>query len=454
MLRLLSDPIRLEIRSLYRLAWPVVVSQLAMMMMHVVDTIMVGQLSADALAAVAVANIYVFSLMIVPLGILMGLDPIISQAWGAGNREAAGRAMWRGMFLSALLSIPLSIGWALAGPALALLQQPPHLIPLAEAYVFWLIPSSLAGLAFSALRQSIQAIGITRPIMTVALISNVFNFAADWVLIFGNLGFPALGIDGAAIATSLSRWFMLGLLFAIIHRQGHIRDLRPREPFRLLEWRPLWTIVCIGFPVGMQIGLEVWAFSIAGLAVGQFGGVALAGHQVALQLGALAFMLPFGLSAAASVRVGQAVGRGNFSEMRTAAWVALAAGVGVAGITTIIFTLVPDWLVSTYSNDREVLALAASLLLLAAAFQLFDGLQVVGFGVLRGAGDTRMAMVINFVGYYLVALPIGWTLAFSAGLGPHGVWIGLVAGLIFISGLVLWRMRAYLNRNIRPVTPD
>lgn len=455
MLRQMFSPsIRTELRALLRLAWPVIVSQLGMMMMGVVDTIMIGRLGADAMAAVAVGNIYGFALLIVPLGILMGLDPIVSQAWGAGNREAAGRAMWRGFFLAALLAIPLSAGWALAGVGLQLLGQPQEIIPAGEAYVFWLIPGSLGVLWYSVLRQSMQAIGIVRPTMIVTLIANGFNFVANWALIYGNLGMPAMGVEGSAIATSLSRWFMLFLLIGLVSWQGQLKALRPKEPFRVADWSAIGKMVRIGIPIGLQIGAEVWAFSLAGVAVGWFGAVPLAGHQVALQWAAVAFMVPIGLSAAASARVGQAVGKRDYPEMRRSAWVSLAVGTGVMVVSAAIFAIFPAQLASIYTDDRSVILMAASLLPIAAMFQVFDGMQVVGFGILRGTGDTRFAMVINFVGYYAVALPVGALLAFSANMEATGIWMGLVAGLVFVAALIVLRMRVLLRRDIQPVTAE
>ena len=445
-------PARSSLRELLQLAFPVVVVQVGLMLMGVVDSIMVGRVSAAALAGVALGNVYFFAFAIFGTGVVMALDPVVSQAVGAGDEPAIARAVQRGLLLSALLTIPVSIPLCFAGPVLALLGQPADAVPIAHEYTLRIVPSVFPFFAFVVFRQTLQAMGRLAPIVWLTVLANLLNVWLDWSLVYGHFGMPALSANGAAWATTISRWAMMVGLVAVAWRDlhGHLRAVQP-EVFRTA---PLRRMIAIGAPIGVHMQLEFGVFGAVGLLMGRLGTDAVAAHQIALNLASLTFMVPLGVSAAATVLVGRAVGQGQPESVRHAARAALFVGVGFMCCTAILFIVVPSLFAMVYSRDVAVVALAASLIPIAGVFQVFDGLQAVSAGVLRGLADTRYPMVIGLVGFWLVGLPISLWLAFSMGLGPQGLWWGLVAGLVAVATLLLLRVRHRLGREMVRVVID
>ena len=439
---------RAELRATLALALPVAGVQVGLMLMSVVDTMMVGHVSAAALAAAALGTLYLHCTLSLGQGILMALDPLVAQAVGARDRPAVAHAVQRGLVLALLLAAPVAVLLWPAAPVLRALGQPAEVVPDAVGYVRASIPGVLPYLAFVVLRQTLQAMRHVRAIVVAIVVANVVNVGLNWVLIFGRLGVPAFGVVGSAWASTLGRWLMAALLLA-----GAWRTLRPAlRPWRAdaRRLRALAPLVRLGLPIGTQQALEFGAFGAVGLLMGRLGTVSMAGHQTALNLAALTFMVPLGVGAAAAVRVGHAVGAGDARGARRAAGAALACGVGFMVASAIVLLAVPGALARLYTTDAAVLALAASLIPIAGVFQVFDGLQVVSLGVLRGAGDTRVPMLVNVVGFWLLGLPLGGWLALRGGMGPQGLWWGLVAGLAVV-GLVLgarvrWRLRAEVGR--------
>jgi MATE family multidrug resistance protein len=433
---------RKEARAQLRLALPVVFVQVGMMAMNVVDTMMVGHVETGAatqIAAVAIGGLYTWLMLGTCMGVLMALDPLVAQAAGAGDHAAIGRNMQRGFVLSALLCLPIAARQLVAEPILTFLQQPPDVIPIAGDYVRWAIPSAPAFLAFVVLRQTLQALHRMRPIVIAIVAGNVFNVFLDWGFIHGAFGLPALGAVGVSIATSIGRWLMVVVLVAASWPviAPYLRPFRRRA----LEWRGLLRMFWLGAPIGAQLLMEMSTFSAVGLAMGSLGEAEMAGHQVALNLAALAFMVPLGVSAAAAVRVGHAVGRGDLPALRIATGVALVAGAGFMTLSAAAFALFPGLLARIYSPDAAVIAMAALLLPLAAAFQVFDGIQVVAAAVLRGAGDTRVPPLLYVLGFWLIGIPLCFTLAFGADMGPRGLWIGLAVSLAVVAIVLLLRVR-------------
>lgn len=439
---------RAELRATTRLALPVAGVQVGMMLMSVADTMMVGRLSPTALAAAALGTLYFHNVVALGQGLLMALDPLVAQAVGARDRPAIATAVQRGLVLAALVAVPLGLALLPAGPVLRALGQPPTVVPDAAAYVRASIPGLLPYLAFVVLRQTLQAMQHVRAIVIAIVVGNVANVALNWLLIYGAFGLPGYGVVGSAWASTVGRWLMAGLLLA-----GAWRTLRPAlRPWRAGHWRAraLAPLVRIGLPIGAQQALEFGAFGTVGLLMGRLGAVPMAGHQAALNLASLTFMVPLGVGAAAAVRVGHAVGAGDAAGARRAAGAALVCGIGFMCGTAVVLLAVPGALASLYTTDAGVLAMAASLLPIAGVFQVFDGLQVVSLGVLRGAGDTRVPMVVNVVGFWLLGLPLGAWLALRAGLGPRGLWWGLTAGLaivgVVLAARVRWRLRGPVRR--------
>jgi MATE family multidrug resistance protein len=442
-------PTRGELREMVRLAWPIVLAQVGLMMMGVVDTAMVGRVSPATIAAVALGHIYWVNLTVPAVGILLVLDPVVAQAVGARDVEGVGRGVQRGILLALALSLPTAL-LLLPGELLfGLLRQPPDVVPVAATFSRWAIPGVIPMYLFVVFRQSLQAMASTRPLVVAIIAANLANAALNWVLIYGHLGLPALGAVGSAIATVLCRWLMLLIVVGMAWRE--LRPvLRPwrRESFAL---GPMMTMLRIGLPVGFQQWLEVGVFAGGALLVGLFGTVPLAAHEISINLAALSFMVPLGLSGAAAAMVGRAIGRGDLRAARRDAVASVAVGVAFMSVAAAVFLTLGRPLAGLFSSDEPTVALAASLMAVGAVFQLFDGVQGVSVGVLRGAADTRVPMLIHLAGFWGVGLPLAILLAFTAGLGPRGVWWAYVVSLFAVAVMQLWRVRWKLSAEVARV---
>jgi len=441
-----------EWRALLAIALPVVAVQVGMMTMGVVDTLMMGHVSAEALAGVALGNLYVFTLLVVGMGTLMALDPLVAQAVGAGDHHAVTRSIQRGLVLAFGLGLVLMAFMMPAGWVLRAFRQPITVIPDAALYCHISVAGLVPFLVFVVLRQSLQAIGRMSAIVVTIVVGNVINAAANWVLIYGNLGAPKLGVAGAAIATVIGRWSMLIVLAMLAWRT--LRPYMARFEPHTFAAAPLRRMLALGLPIGLQQFLEVSAFAGVGLLMGTFGAVQVASHQIALNLAALTFMVPLGVSAAAAVRVGNAVGAGDAPRSRKAARLSYYLGAGFMTFTAGIFLAFPRPLADLFTDDPALIELAALLLPIAGVFQIFDGLQAVGAGVLRGLGDTRVPLVAMLSGYWLIGLPVSLFLGFRTILGPQGLWWGFVAGLASVSVFLLWRVVILFRRGVSRVVID
>ncbi len=435
-----------------RLAVPVVLAQVGLMLMGVVDTLMVGRVSAEALAAVALGNLYFITLMVPASGTLMVLDAVVAQAVGARDDEGMARGVQRGFLLAVALGVLTSVLLLPVRPVLVLFHQPPTLIPIATSYVLISILGIFPFLAFVVLRQSLQAMGQMRVLVAVIVVANLANAFLNWVFVYGHLGSPALGAPGSAWATLVSRWLMAVLLLGI-----GWRALRPA----LVPWRretvhaaPLRAMLRLGVPIGLQQGLEFGAFAAIGVLMGVLGTTEMAAHQIAINIASLTFMVPLGIGAAAAVRVGHAAGAGDAGAARESARAALVCGVGFMVCTAVVFLLVPGAIAARYTRDVPVAALAATFIPVAGVFQVFDGIQAVCAGVLRGLGDTRAPFVINLAGFWFVGFPVSVALGFQTRLGAIGLWWGFVAGLGVVAALLLLRVRSRLRGPIKRATVE
>jgi len=445
-------PSRRELREVLSLALPVAAVQVGMMAMGVADTVMVGHFSARDLAAVALGNLYFFTAVVFPMGLLMSLDPLVSQAVGAGDREAVGRAMQRGGILALAFSLPAGLALVPGQQILEFLRQPGDVVPVAAGYALVSVPGIFPFLAFIVLRQTLQAMGRMAPLVVTIVLANLANLFLNWLLIFGNFGFPELGAVGSGWASTLSRWIMfLGLAgSAWPLLKGFLLPLR-REA---LQGKPLLRMVRIGAPIGVQFTLEFGAFGAIGILMGWLGAIAMAGHQVALNLASLTFMVPLGISQATAVRVGQGVGRGDPPGARRAAGAGLLLGMGFMTVTAGLFLFFPHLLARIYSDDPAVVALAVLLIPLAGVFQVFDGIQVVSSGVLRGVADTRSPMLVNLLGFWCIGMPVSAWMGFRAGAGPVGLWWGLVLGLASVAVILLFRIRSRMGADLRRIVVE
>lgn len=432
---------RQEFSALLRLGWPVVVSQVGFMLMGVVDTVLVGRFAPEALAGVALGNTWSFAWIIFGRGMAAGVDPLITQAIGAGDERAFHRSLATGAVLMALVALPITAMHGLASWGLRLLGQPESAIPVAQAFAWAVAPSVVALLLEALWRHGLQARSSMRTAMVVALVGNVLNVPSAWILMRGFGGWEGFGPVGVGIATSVVRFGMLGAM--VVAAWPDVRGAARALPE--VSRVGLGRLLLIAGPVGLQTALEVWAFSGGTLLAGWFGEVSVAAHVVALNLTSMAFMVPLGFSAAAATRVGNRKGAGE--DWGPTAATAVATGSAVMVLSATVFVTMPDALAGIYLPDApEARALAATLLPLAALFAVFDGMQVVSFGVLRGAGDTTMPSVANVVGYYMVGLPFGAWLAWGLGLGVIGVWWGYVTALVCVAAALILRLRWVARR--------
>ncbi len=434
------SPWRRELRAQARLALPIVVVQVGLMAMGVVDSLMVGRFGATDLAGVALGHFYTFFLTSFGMGVLMGLDPVVAQAFGARDDAAIAQGLQRGIVMSVLLSLPITVLIAFTEPVLRAFEQPADVIPVGTDYALVSILGVLPFLLFIVVRQTLQGMHRVRDIVVVTLAANVLNVLLNWALVFGHAGAPRLGAVGSAWATVLCRWAMFFALLATAWPA--LRPyLRPWLPGALAR-RPLGRMLHLGAPIGLQFMLEFGAFAAIGLLMGKLGSDELAGHQVTINLASLAFMVPLGISAAAAVRVGHGIGQGDPGAVRRAAVIALAGGAGFMCLSAAALLTWPEALARLYVPDQpSTLLVATALIPIAGAFQVFDGTQVVASGVLRGSGDTLWPMLVHITGFWVLGVPIAWWLTFERGHVPTGPWWGMVVALGAVALAMLLRVR-------------
>jgi len=422
------------------LAAPVVLAELGWVSMGIVDTLMVGRLGAHAIGAVGLASMLIFAVAVFAMGLLLGLDPLVAQAFGAGRIDDCHRWLIDGVWLGALVSLPtVAIGYLLQA-TLGVWGFPRDVVELVHPYLGILIWSLPPLLLYVAFRRYLQAMHVLRPV-TIALISaNAVNALFNWILIFGHLGAPALGVRGSAYATVLARVYLAAfLLFAILRFERRTVP-RLRDTPTAIDPRRLRRLVALGLPAAGQMVFEVGVFSAATALAGRVSADALAAHQIALNMAAFTFMVPFGIASAAAVRVGHAIGRNDPRGAMRAGWTAIAIGVTFMAAAAAVFLLIPGLLIRAFTDDPAVVELGVTLLFVAAVFQLFDGLQGVTTGALRGLADTHTAMLWNLAGHWLIGLPLGYLLCFRRGFGVVGLWWGLSTGLMIcgVALLVVW----------------
>jgi MATE family multidrug resistance protein len=432
------------------LALPVALGELGWMAMGVVDVIMVGRLSAEAIGGVSVGRALFLGIGIFGIGVLLGLDTLVSQAYGAGDVKDCHVSLVQGVYMSLLITVPVTVAVFGGVRLLPRWGITPDVAPLAAEYARAAVWSALPLYIVAAFRRYLQSMNQVRPVMIALISANLVNVLANRLLIFGALGVPALGVAGAGWATVIaSLYMMVFLLFSILlFDRAHNLKLRQaslRPNFARL--RRLWAL---GLPAAAHVTVELGAFALGTAFAGRLAAAQLAAHQIALTAASVTFMVPLGISSAAAVRVGQAIGRGDPPGAVRAGWTAHWIGVAFMSLAATVFLLFPEPLIRVFSSDPEVIGIGVTLLAVAAAFQLFDGSQVVTTGALRGVGDTRSPFVVNVIGHWLIGLPLGYYLTFSRGMGAIGLWVGFCVGLIFV-GVVL--LRVWSRRIRRGLVP-
>lgn len=433
-----------ELRALIRLAFPVVMAELGWMMMAVVDTAMVGRLNAVAIGAVGLGSILYYTIVLFGFGLLLSMDPLVAKSFGAGDLEDCHHTLHQGIFLSVVLTIPL-MALAYALPSLLFrLHVNPATAVASGPFIRILSWGTLPLLLYACLRRYLQAIKLVRPVMFALVSANLVNWLGNWALIYGHLGFQAHGIAGSAWSTIASRIYMTGFLAMVIAHQeikmgGGLLHTRPR-----LDFVRLREMLQIGVPAASQILMEVGAFSAATVIAGRLNPVALAAHQIALNCASVTYMVPLGIGSATAISVGHSLGRKDQAGAVQVGWLGIGLGTACMSVGAILFLTLPTQIMRIYTTQPQVIAMGVSLLLIAAFFQLFDGIQTVTTGALRGISNTANAMVLNFLCYWIFGLPVGWYLCFHRQMGARGVWVGLCLALIVLAGalLLVWRKKS------------
>jgi MATE family multidrug resistance protein len=434
----MSSWFRSDLGPMLRLALPVVLAELGWMAMGIVDTIMVAPLGPAAIGAAGVGNALHIAFAVFGMGLLLGLDTLVAQAYGAGDHRDCHRWLVHGLMLGALVAVPIMaicVGLLVAIPYLGF---HPEVTPPLRGYFAVILWSTLPLLLYAAVRRYLQGIHAVVPVAFALVTANLINAAANRLFIFGGLGMAAWGVSGAAWATLISRVYMLLVLWLAAHHYDRLRNSGLAAVSRRISRDRLVRLWRLGLPAASQISVEVGAFALATALAGRLDPVSSASHQIAINVAATAFMVPLGIASAGAVRVGNRVGARDPEGAGRAGWTAIALGGVFMSATAVLFVAAPHLLIGLFSPGPDVLALGATLLLIAAVFQLFDGLQAVATGVLRGLGDTRTAMNVNLVGHWLLGLPVGYLLCFTLGQGVAGLWIGLSTGLIVCGVILTW----------------
>lgn len=434
-----------ESRLTLKLAFPLVIGQVSQMLLGVADTVMIGQLGVKELAVLTFANSLFYVPFVFGIGVLTAVSVFTSNAGGAGD-EAAGRASCRhGIYLATALGLLLfAVSYAVS-MNLTLFRQPPEVEAMTGLYFRIIMASMVPALMSIALKNHADALDRPWPPFWIFLGGVALNVILNWVMIYGNLGCPMLGLEGAAWATLISRVAIVIGMIAWLHRDADLRKWTPYRWFRKPVFSEIRRFLAIGFPASIQMLTEVTAFSVAGLMMGRFGTTAMAAHQVALMCAATAFMIPLGLSMALSVRIGTAAGAGEMERLRPIAVSGWWIGAAYSLFGALVFAFLGGWLASFFTEEEPVIRLAASLLVVVGVFQLFDSLQVGSASMLRGLHDARMPAVIGFFAYWMIGLPVALLLSVKFDFGAVGVWCGLAAGLFVacvMLGPRLWKMTA------------
>ncbi|QQS38153.1 MAG: MATE family efflux transporter [Ignavibacteriales bacterium] len=413
----------------FELAYPVVIGQLGFIMMQVVDSMMVGGLGAVPLAGSSVANSLAILIFIIGLGVSIAVTPLVAISVGAKREEECGTLFRQSLIINMMLSLILCLIVFISSDFLKFLNQPVNVIDYASSYAKIIGLSFIPAMLFQTYKQFIEGFSMMRPAMVITIAANVSNIISNWLLIYGNLGFPKLGLDGAGWATFISRLFMAAMLIMYVRKLSKFSNYDLSLKFKPANISVIKKILSLGLPSGFQYFFEVGAFSFAVIMVGWLGAKELAAHQIAINLASISFMGALGISAAGSIRVGNEVGREDIHETRRAGFSAILLSASFMFLCGLIFIILKDELPKLYINDPVVISLASSILLIAALFQLSDGVQAVGIGILRGLTDVKGPTVITFIAYWIVALPVGYLLGFTMEFGVIGIWVGLLIGL-------------------------
>lgn len=426
------------IRPILKLSYPIIIGQIGTVLMGVADIIMIGKLDATNLAAAGLANAVFYFTTILGIGTLTAISPLTAKAKGAGHINETAHMFRQGLKASLILSLVICGSLFLITENLNWLGQGDEVSNLTKPYLHILNAGAVFMLLFMAAKQYSDGLSLTKPAAVITIAGLMLNVILCWLLIYGNLGFPALGLNGAGYATSITRLLMaIAMIGWVLWQPAYKSYLHVKE--QLGKKQLLFEIFRIGLPSGFQYFFEVAAFASAAIMIGWFGKDQLAAHQIAINMASVTYMIAMGLSVGGSIAVGDAWGRKNKLDLIRSGRTTLILSVAFMFLAATIFASMNHLLVGIYTNDEQVAEVAAGLLLIAALFQLSDGIQCVSLGILRGIADTRVPTLVTIIAYWVVGIPAGYVLAKLAGLGCYGIWFGLTLGLTFSAAMLSWR---------------
>ncbi len=428
--------LKAELRPMATLAVPVVLAEIGWSMMGLVDTLIVGPLGPAAIGAVGLGSIVFLAFGIFGMGLLLGLDTLVAQSYGAGRIDRCHHWLHQGVYLALLVSLPLMGMLYAVTLSMSSWNLAPEVASLVVPYLRTILLSVPPLLLYTVFRRYLQAMNVVRPITIALLSANIVNAAVGWSLVHGRFGLPTLGGVGTGWATLLSRIYLVAVLWLAIRMRERRQDTGLARTPRRIDWPGIRRMLELGVPASFQLSFEVGVFAVATALVSRLAPAALAAHQIALNLWSVAFMIPLGLNSAGAVRVGQAVGRVDPDGARRAGWTALALGAVSTGLAALVFLTAGRSLVAAFTRDAAVLSLGPSLLTIAGICLMFDGTQTISTGILRGSGETRIPMVVNLAGHWAIGLPLGYAACFWWGWGVQGLWAGLATSLTLV-GLTL-----------------
>ncbi|KAA5539376.1 MATE family efflux transporter [Adhaeribacter rhizoryzae] len=438
---MLSSDYKTHFRENFFLAYPVVLSQLGHILVSVVDSIMVGRTGTLPLAAASLGNSIFTVVMVFGMGLSLSITPLVAGAHGRNNKKRISLLMINSVLVCSAAGLLLFLSGYLISPLLLHLNQPANVVELAIPYLHILCFSMLPLMVFQGFRQFAEGLSLTKQSMYISIFANALNVVGNYMLIYGKWGAPALGLNGAAISTMLSRVVMAFIMGYFVLNAEILKTYRLRWKRKFISGKHMIRIIKLGWPISLQMAFEVGAFSFSAIMIGWLGAKALAAHQIAISIASLTYMMAGGIATAATIRVGNLFGRGQVTEMQKAGYSSLLMAVVFMTSAGLILILLNNFIPHLYVKDPEVIKLAGGLLIIAALFQISDGVQVVGLGALRGLEDVKIPSMISLLAYWVVALPIGYVFGFVLNGGASGIWTGLLFGLTVAAILLFFRFR-------------
>ena len=441
---------RQEINKIIKLSIPIFIAQFAQTAMGFVDTVMAGGVSANDMAAVAIASSIWLPCILFGVGVLMALIPLTAQAHGANDTADIPCLGQQGLYLALLLTIPISLVLYNASYAINMMDMEPILKDITSRYLHAILAAVPAFLLFQALRNYVEGLSLTKPAMVIGFIGLIINIPLNWIFVYGKLGFPAMGGAGCGIATTVVYWLMLFALIIYVLYAKKLRHYPLFKAFAAINWKTQLAIFKLGLPVAVALFFEITIFAAVAILIAPLGANIVAAHQIAINFSSMVFMLPMSIANAVAIRVAFNLGQANRTQAKHASYAGFTVGLGFSVLTALLTLLFKEEIALLYTNDQEVILLAVSLIIFSAMYQCIDAIQVVAAGALRGYKEMMAIFLCTFVAYWLVGLPLGYALAMTdilmPALGAKGFWIGITAGLSVAA--ILLGQRLYVVQKV------